>query len=219
MTDQPGRPREDDTDENGNPDLTVDGRRLRRERNVAAVIGAVIEMFEEQALTPTIERAAERSGLSLRSVYRYFPDPDSLIQAAIDEMKRRSAPVAHLSAIGCGPFDERVAQFAEMRVRLYELVGPAYRACRVNAPTSVQICDDLERTRRVLTEQFELQFAREIEALPNETRSVRSTTADVMSQLDAINTLRRTRRLSVAESIAVVDAAITLTLGPDSDLG
>ena len=45
---------------------SVDGRRLRRERNVAAVIDAVLEMFEDESLTPTIERAAERSGLSLR---------------------------------------------------------------------------------------------------------------------------------------------------------
>ena len=48
---------------------SVDGRRLRRERNVAAVIDAVIEMFSEEALTPTIERAAERSGQSLSLIH------------------------------------------------------------------------------------------------------------------------------------------------------
>ena len=111
---------------------TVDGRRLRRERNVAAVIDAVLAMFEDESLTPTIERAAERSGLSLRSVYRYFPDPESLAQAAIDEMWRRGQAVAHLSAIGEGPFEQRVIEFAEMRVRLYEHVGPGY-PCRPTA--------------------------------------------------------------------------------------
>ena len=59
-----------DDDETTGADKTVDGRRLRRERNIAAVLDAVLEMFEEESLTPTIERAAERSGLSLRSVYR-----------------------------------------------------------------------------------------------------------------------------------------------------
>lgn len=193
---------------------SVDGRRLRRERNIAAVIDAVIEMFSEEALTPTIERAAERSGLSLRSVYRYFPDPETLIQAAIDETWRRGQAAAHLSSIGRGPFEERVRQFAEMRVRLYDRVGPSYRAGRLHAPSSVRIRDDLERTRRTLTEQFERQFRPEIDALPSELRLVRSTTADVMSQLELIDLLRRTRRLTVQESIDVVADAVANALRP-----
>ena len=193
---------------------SVDGRRLRRERNIAAVIDAVIEMFSEESLTPTIERAAERSGLSLRSVYRYFPDPETLIQAAIDETWRRGQAAAHLASIGQGPFEARVRQFAEMRVRLYDRVGPSYRAGRLHAPRSVRIRDDLERTRRTLTGQFERQFRPEIEALPNELRMVRSTTADVLSQLELIDLLRRARRLTVQESIDVVADAVANALRP-----
>jgi hypothetical protein len=55
-----------DHDDGADESATVDGRRLRRERNVAAVIDAVLAMFVDESLTPTIERAAERSGLSLR---------------------------------------------------------------------------------------------------------------------------------------------------------
>ena len=202
-----------ETDESTD-EQSVDGRRLRRERNVAAVIDAVIEMFSEEALTPTIERAAERSGLSLRSVYRYFPDPETLIQAAIDETWRRGQAAGHLSSIGRGPFAERVRKFAEMRVRLYDRVGPSYRAGRLHAPRSVRIREDLERTRRTLTEQFERQFRPEIDALPNALRLARSTTADVMSQLESIDLLRRTRRLTVQESIDVVADAVANALRP-----
>ena len=116
---------------------TIDGRRLRRERNIAAVLDAVLEMFEEEALTPTIERAAERSGLSLRSVYRYFPDPETLTPAAIDELWRRGQPAAHLSRVGEGPFEERVVEFAAMRVRLYDLVGHGAR--RLTVEESVEV--------------------------------------------------------------------------------
>jgi AcrR family transcriptional regulator len=199
-------------DEEPVPEEAVDGRRLRRERNIAAVIDAVLEMFEDESLTPTIEGAAERSGLSLRSVYRYFPDPESLTQAAIDEMWRRGQSAAHLSAIGEGPFDQRVAEFAAMRVRLYEHIGPGYRAGRLQAPHSVRIREDLERTRRTLTDQFELQFRPELDALPSELRTARRTTADIMSQLEAIDLLRRARRLTVQESMDVVAEAIRVAL-------
>ena len=191
---------------------TIDGRRLRRERNIAAAVGAVVEMFEEEALTPTIERAAERSGLSLRSVYRYFPDPESLTQAAIDELWRRGRPVSHLSDIGEGPFESRVADFSAMRVRLYEQIGSGYRAGRLQAPKSAQIREDLDRTRRALTDQFELQFRQELDALRPEIRMQRRHAADVMSQLDAIDLLRRARRLTVQETIDVVADAIRVAL-------
>ena len=189
-----------------------DGRSLRRERNVAAVIDAVLQMFDDETLTPTIDQAAAMSGLSLRSVYRYFPTPESLIQAAIDEVWRRGTAAAHLTSIGEGEFEDRLQDFAEMRIRLYERVGPGFRAGRLHAPQSVEIRDDLERTRRTLTDQFERQFRREIDALPNDVRTARRTTADIMSQLEVIDGLRRTRRLTVRESIDVIAAAIRMAL-------
>lgn len=203
-----------DDDETAGADKTVDGRRLRRERNITAVLDAVLEMFEEESLTPTIERAAERSGLSLRSVYRYFPDPESLTQAAIDELWRRGQPAAHLSRIGEGPFDDRIIDFATMRVRLYEQVGHGYRAGRLHAPRSVRIREDLERTRQTLTRQFDRQFAPEIDALDASIRMVRRTMGDIMSQLEAVDLLRRARRLTVAESVEVVAESIRVALTP-----
>lgn len=195
-------------------DEPVDGRRLRRERNIASVIDAVLEMFEEEALTPTIERAADRSGLSLRSVYRYFPDPESLTQAAIDELWRRGQSAAHLSQIGEGSFEDRALEFATMRVRLYEHIGHGYRAGRLHAPRSVRIREDLERTRRTLTSQFDLQFASELDRLDADIRMAHRTTGDIMSQLDAIDLLRRARRLTVQESVEVVAEAIRVVLTP-----
>ena len=62
---------------------TTDGRVARRQRNIDAVLDVVLEMFAEDAMFPTIEQAATRSGLSLRSLYRYFADPGELLEAAI----------------------------------------------------------------------------------------------------------------------------------------
>ena len=60
-----------DLDETTEP---VDGRVARRQRNIDAVLDVVMDMFVEEAMFPTIEQAATRSGLSLRSLYRYFAD-------------------------------------------------------------------------------------------------------------------------------------------------
>jgi len=61
----------------------ADGRAARRERNVNAVLDVVVELFTEGALFPTVDQVSKRSGVSVRSIYRYFADPVDLHDAAI----------------------------------------------------------------------------------------------------------------------------------------
>ena len=42
------------------------------------VLSVVLELFAEDAMFPSMEQAANRSCLSLRSLYRYFADPGEL---------------------------------------------------------------------------------------------------------------------------------------------
>ncbi len=46
-------------------------------------------MFAEETLCPTIGQAAKGSGLSLRSLYRYFADPAGLLEAVIARSSER----------------------------------------------------------------------------------------------------------------------------------
>ena len=90
-------------------------------------------------------------------------------------------------------------------------IGEEEREAQLAAlPAAIR--EDLERTRRSLTDQFDLQFRTELDALPSELWAVRRTTADVMSQFEVIDLLRRTRHLTVQETIDVVADAITTAL-------
>ena len=64
-------------------DETTDGRTARRDRNRELVLDAALELFREGHLEPTALQVAERSGLSPRSVFRYFEDTEALLRAAI----------------------------------------------------------------------------------------------------------------------------------------
>ncbi|MEM9135539.1 MAG: TetR/AcrR family transcriptional regulator [Actinomycetota bacterium] len=192
---------------------TVDGRVARRQRNIDAVIDVVLEMFAEESMLPTIEQAAARSGLSLRSLYRYFADPGELMEATIKRSNERADEVARLHAIGEGRLDRRIDDFVDMRLRLYDLVGPVFRATVVNAARHATIRDELARTRTRLREQFERQFAPELAARkPDDRRSV-STAGDLLTQLDSLDHLRRHRRLSVAEVRTTLTATLHTLLG------
>ncbi|MCP3989367.1 MAG: TetR/AcrR family transcriptional regulator [Actinomycetia bacterium] len=189
----------------------VDGRVARRQRNINAVLDVVLEMFAEESLFPTIEQAATRSGLSLRSLYRYFADPGELLEATIKRSREHGD--AHLHAIGQGPLAGRIDDFVTMRVRLHDTVGSVYRATVANAPRLPRIGEELAQLRSEFRHQFQLQFAPELgPRRPNGSESV-SAAGDVLTQLDSIDFLRRHRQFSVAETQAVLKHGLHSLLG------
>jgi TetR/AcrR family transcriptional regulator of autoinduction and epiphytic fitness len=195
-------------------DVRTDGRVARRERNRDAVIDAVLEMLAEEMLFPTIEQASKRSGLSLRSVYRYFADPGELIEATIKRNREIADPLAHLPSIGEGTQEHRIDDFVKMRLRLYEGVGPVYRATVHNAPSMARIRDELADTRQDLRRQFDQQFASELDLLGGAAREAIGGAGDVLTQLDSIDLLRRHRQLTVAETDGVLRTGLTALFAP-----
>ena len=187
--------------DSGEIQTPIDGRAARRERNIDNVLDVVLEMFAEESLFPTIEQAAKRSGLSLRSLYRYFADPGELLEAVIKRNREVSvADDVHLSSIGQGPLLTRVDDFIAMRMRLHERIGPVYRATVANAALNSRIRDELAATRNDLRAQFELQFAPELNERKRSDRVAVLSAGDVITQLDSIDFLRRHRQLTVAET-------------------
>jgi AcrR family transcriptional regulator len=194
----------------------VDGRIARRQRNLDAVLDVVLEMFAEDMMFPSIEQASKRSGLSMRSLYRYFADPAELVEAAIKRSQAQAVELTHLPHIGQGPFVERLDDFVSMRLRLYEANGAMFRATIHNAANSPRVRDEMRENRRLLREQFLLQFNPELEALSPRARASAVEAGNVLTQIDAIDQLRRGRNLTVPEADVVLRDALTALLSPDT---
>ena len=62
-----------------------DGRRMRRNRNRQQVIDTYIDLMDNGVLEPTRDELTAASGISGRSIYRYFPDDGALISAVADQ--------------------------------------------------------------------------------------------------------------------------------------
>jgi len=191
----------------------VDGRVARRQRNIDTVLGVVLELFAEDAMFPSMEQAANRSGLSLRSLYRYFADPGELREAAIRHNREIAATLAHLHAIGEGPLDERIEAFVAMRIRLYDGVAAVYRATMANAMALERVREERAHNRDLLREQFAVHFAPELDALDPERRSALLDAGDLLTQLDAIDFLRDHRCLSAGETQRVLGEGLRALLG------
>lgn len=196
-------------------DTRVDGRRARRDRNLEQVLDTARLLFAEENLVPGFDELARRSGVSVRSLYRYFPDQDALISAAIERSLVRGVELARIPNYGRGTFDERLAAFIDGRVALFEESVAGYRASVHHAHTIPQLADALQRTRAFLREQLATQFAPELRALPAGERRLAEAACDALSQFDGLDHLRRAHGCTPAECRAVLERTFRRTLGVD----
>ena len=88
-----------------------DGRTMRRNRNRLAVLDAAIGLFAENSLLPDRDTIAKRSGVSTKSIHRYFGDDDDLLRAVIEHAMEVGLPLYRIHQIGRGSLDVRIRRF------------------------------------------------------------------------------------------------------------
>ena len=155
----------------GDETPAVDGRRAWRDRNLNAVVDALLDLFAEGNLRPGADEIAARSGVSRRSVFRYFDDLDSLDRTAIDRQVARVAHLIELERIGEGPFAARIERIVAQRIRLFEEIAPVAKVSRLRAPFEPVVAAELSRSRRLFRRQVERHFDQELSALDRTDRA------------------------------------------------
>lgn len=186
----------------------VDGRRARRHRSRDLAVDAMLDLIDEGVLRPTAQQVADRSGVSLRSIFRIFEDVQSLHEAAT---ARHLSRVGHLFVpiVAEGDLPARAAATAAALGRLYEAVGPIRRAALRLAPESEVFAERLRQARRWLATELGRVFAPELERLDQPTRRA---ALEAMCSFEAWDQLRRGQGLSVADAADVVCAAVVQLL-------
>jgi AcrR family transcriptional regulator len=190
----------------------VDGRTARRDRNRVAVLDAVLALFSEGNLEPSPDDVARRSGVSLRSVYRYVADSDDLIRAAIARHLEKLAPLLVIDDLGLGTFEHRLAVFVDARVRVYEAIAATARASRLRAPTNDLIRQQLETGSRRFRAQLARQFAPELDRLEPKPRRAVLAAADALTQIETLEVYRHQRRFSGSETRELLSVALRALL-------
>lgn len=189
----------------------VDGRTARRDRNRTAVLDAVLALFAERNVIPSAEDVARRSGVSLRSVYRYVENTDELILAAVERRREQVAPLFEIERTGEGTLEARVAVLCRTRVAAYDEVAPTSRAARARAYSVPILRAQLDDASRLLGDQVAAQLAPELRALPSSAREAVLAAADALLQLETIELYRHQRGRS-SEATATLLATALLRL-------
>jgi len=203
-----------DSDARTDDERDRDGRTARRDRNRVAVLDAVLELFSEGDLRPSPEQVAIRSGVSLRSVYRYVADRGDLIRAAVDRHLERVQPLFAIDDVSEDTTAARVEHFVRARMRGYEAIAATARASRLSAGTNDIIRDQLDRARRILGAQLEQHFATELDAYGPRERRAKLAAADALTQIETIDLYRVHRGYSATQTHELLVSALRSLLDP-----
>jgi len=169
----------------GAAEPVIDGRRLRAERGRAAVVAATLELVDSGNPVPTFADIAEVSGVSERTIFRYFPDREALFGAVATEV---FPSIAHCLATEPPPGGtvERAAALVALRLELADRTAGLLRSVERLAPTSRLGAALLAIRHDRLQEQVRSWFEAELHLAPPSARG----TIDVLLSTASVTHLR-----------------------------
>jgi AcrR family transcriptional regulator len=185
----------------------TDGRARRRADSYERAVDALLDLIEAGNDTPTAQQIAERSGISVRTVFRLTEDIESLHAAAVMRQIERTAHL-YVTLPDTGTFESRLRTLVKNRVDVFETIAPVRRVADRLAASSVRIAEGMALQKVMLRTQVAEVFERELKALPRHRRPVALHAADVAAGWETWDQLRRGKGLSVASSTRVMELLV-----------
>ncbi len=193
--------------------VKTDGRQLRRQRNREAVVDALLDLYRDGNLRPSTEEIATRSGLSPRSLFRYFDDVDDLTRTAILRIERRAAVLFPIEVAPTAAVGTKVRALVDQRFTLFDAVGNAAAVSRLRSPFQPILADRLRRNRSLLRGQLETLFAPELNRMDKRHAAVTLAAADVLTSFESHQLLLKDQELSARQAKEAMSSALVILLG------
>jgi AcrR family transcriptional regulator len=184
-----------------------DGRTRRRLNSYERAVDALLDLIESGNEAPTAQQIAERSGISVRTVFRLTEDIDSLHAAGILRQMERTAHL-YVTLPKTGPLSTRLRLLVKNRVDVFETIAPVRRVGERMAATSTAIAEGLELHHLVLRTQVAEVFERELKEKPRHRRATALDAIDVAASWENWELLRRGKGLSVTSAARVMEVLI-----------
>jgi AcrR family transcriptional regulator len=171
-------------------------------------VAAFIDLVGESGRQPTIEEVAGAAGVSVRSVYRLFPDTDSLVGAAIAAQTDAMRPLLELDVAPTAPLEARVTELVSRRARAYDRVRAirgVVAAQRSAQPSVARLVDD---SRAALRRQVIDLFGKELGKRSGTGRNDLVEALEMATGWGAWDALRQEQGLSAARARRVMEATV-----------
>lgn len=189
----------------------TDGRRRRSKDSRDRIVGAMLALVAEGAISPGAEEVAIRAGVGLRSVFRHFRDMESLYGELTVQLTRGYE--LWLVPFRATDWRGQLAETIDRRLTTYERVLPFKRAADAHRHRSPAIKAEYDRLRQMMRGRLEVIVG---DVLAGDPLAIES--LDLLLSVDSWLRLRFDQRLDPDTARAVIDRQVELLLRavPDS---
>ena len=178
----------------GIPEVPIDGRRARRERGRLAVIDAMFELLQAGKVPVSAELVAERGGVSVASVFRYFDGLDDLQLQTFQRFRERFEPLLAVEPRGTSR-SGRIAAFVSSRLDLYEQAGAIMTVGRLRALEHEPLVAASAEMRGLLADQVRTVFVADITTMATAGPDLVAV-IDALTSLESWDVMRKTHSRS-----------------------
>jgi len=196
----------------GPPGSLDDGRRRRRDGNRLAVVDALLDLYQEGNLRPGAAEVADRAGVSLRSLFRYFTNVDDLCRVAVARQLERARPLLTVEVEAGAPLPVRIVAVVDQRCRLFDAVRSAATVMRLQAPFQPMLAAELRHNRALLRDQVRSVFAPELSALQPPRAEETLSAVDVLCSFESYQLFCEDQQLPVHQARSAMETALTALL-------
>jgi len=166
-------------------------------------VEAILDLLKEGHPRPTAQQVSDRSGISIRSIFRLFDDMESLHRLAVDRQLALVRPLFVDLPVE-GSVGERVAALVENRAEVYEVIAPVRRSGINLASRSPAIRRGLTEADRFCRRQLADVFAPEL--------SLSGAAPELLDALDAATSWETWERLRSPQGLSPARAGRTMAL-------
>lgn len=179
------------------PATSTDGRVRRRLTNTQRVLDALCELGAEGQGDLGPRAVAERAGVSLRSLHRFFPNQEQMLLAALRRQVEHSDHLYSIPDAGVGPLEERVAAFVDRRLQLYAVMAPLSFLTAGATPAMPSLLAELRSRRAALESMARAQFAPELQQMVPKIARYAVLSIHVLCQQESLTALLVEQNLAV----------------------
>ena len=189
-------------------DPSTDRRRPRPSERRARAVDAFIDLVLEHGVHPRPEEVAERADVSIASLYRYFANLDELRGDAVRRLVERFPDLFHISKIGTGDRDQRIAAFTAARFALHETLHPLQLLSRAMSRTDPAAAEHVDAARAAMADQVQRHFRAELERLSPNRREDTVAAIAVLTSVESWEQFRRSHGRTPAQTRRAWTSAI-----------
>lgn len=180
------------------PAAHPDGRRERSRSSRSKIVAAMLEVVGKGDYMPSAARVAKVAGVGLRSVFRHYEDMDALFGEMNEIIEAKVLPLV-LQVPKGNTWQEKLADIAERRVKVFEMIMPYRLAADLKRFQSAYIMQNQRRFLRLEGEIVEAHLPPELAIKPESSRAIK-----VILSFQTWRLLRHEMQLPLDEARAVV---------------